>query len=111
MTSWDPALAAGLCANRPAMRFDWRGAGMSEKIRGHFDIDVMCADIAGIVKETGFGAGKPVDVVGIALGGGCRDRFGGAVPGNGPPLGLHQFSHWWISRSGCALEERAGGRR
>ena len=70
MTSWDPALAAGLCANRPAMRFDWRGAGMSEKIRGHFDIDVMCADIAGIVKETGFGAGKPVDVVGIALGGG-----------------------------------------
>lgn len=70
MTSWDPAMAAGLCDDRPALRFDWRGAGMSEKIRGPFDIDVMCADIAGVLDATGFGDGKPVDVIGIALGGG-----------------------------------------
>ncbi len=80
MTSWDPALEAGLCANRPAMRFDWRGAGMSEKVRGHFDIDVMCADIAGVVKETGFGGGAPVDVVGIALGGGVVIGFAARYP-------------------------------
>jgi 3-oxoadipate enol-lactonase len=80
MTSWDPALAAGLCANRPAMRFDWRGAGMSEKIRGAFDIDVMCDDIAGVIKETGFGGGQPVDILGIALGGGVVIAFAARYP-------------------------------
>ena len=70
LTSWDPALAAGLCDGRPALRFDWRGAGMSEKIRGPFDIDVMAADIASLIDATGFGDGGPVDILGIALGGG-----------------------------------------
>lgn len=70
MTSWDPALAAGLCDGRPGLRFDYRGAGMSEKIRGPFDIDVMCADIAGVIDATGFGDGGTVDIFGIALGGG-----------------------------------------
>ena len=70
MMSWDPAIAAGLVNGRPALRMDWRGAGMSEKIRGPFDIDVMCADIANVVRQTGFGNGDPIDVVGIALGGG-----------------------------------------
>lgn len=70
MMSWDPAIAAGLVNGRPALRMDWRGAGMSEKIRGPFDIDVMCADIASVVRQTGFGNGDPIDVVGIALGGG-----------------------------------------
>ena len=70
MMSWDPAIAAGLVNGRPALRMDWRGAGMSEKIRGPFDIDVMCADIANVIRETGFGNGEPIDLLGIALGGG-----------------------------------------
>lgn len=70
MTSWDPALAAGIADGRPAFRFDWRGAGMSEKIRGPFDIDVMAKDIAEIVRASGFGDDKPIDVIGIALGAG-----------------------------------------
>ena len=110
MTSWDPALAAGLCANRPAMRFDWRGAGMSEKIRGHFDIDVMCADIAGIVKETGFGAGKPVDVVGIALGGGVVIGFAARYPEMVRRL-VSTSSAIGGSRRRCRWIEGAGGRR
>ena len=80
MTSWDPALEAGLCAGRPALRFDWRGAGMSEKIRGPFDIDVMCADIAGVLDALGFGDGKPVDVLGIALGGGVAIALAARYP-------------------------------
>lgn len=80
MTSWDPALDAGLCANRPAMRFDWRGAGMAEKIRGPFTIDDMCADIAAIIDATGFGDGKPVDIVGIALGGGVAMALASRYP-------------------------------
>jgi 3-oxoadipate enol-lactonase len=80
MTSWDPALAEGLCAARPGLRFDWRGAGMSEKIRGPFDIDDMAADIAGIIDATGFGDGKPVDVVGIALGGGVAIALAARYP-------------------------------
>lgn len=80
LTSWDPALQAGLCDGRPGLRFDWRGAGVSEKIRGPFDIDVMCADIAGILDATGFGDGKPVDILGIALGGGVAIAFAARYP-------------------------------
>lgn len=80
MTSWDPALKQGICAARPGLRFDWRGAGMSEKIRGPFDIDVMCADIAGVIDETGFGDGGPVDMIGIALGGGVAIALAARYP-------------------------------
>lgn len=80
MTSWDPALAAGICDGRPGLRFDWRGAGMSEKIRGPFDIETMTADIAGVIDATGFGAGQPVDMVGIALGGGVAIALAARYP-------------------------------
>ena len=80
LESWDPALAAGLCDGRPGLRFDWRGAGMTEKIRGPFDIDVMCADIAALVDATGFGDGAPVDVIGIALGGGVAIGLAARYP-------------------------------
>ncbi len=80
MTSWDPALAAGICDARPGLRFDWRGAGMSEKIRGPFDIDTMAADIASVIDATGFGDGKPVDVIGIALGGGVAIALAARYP-------------------------------
>lgn len=80
LISWDPALAAGLCAGRPGLRFDWRGAGMSEKIRGPFDIDVMAADIAGVIDATGVAADGPVDIVGIALGGGVAIAVAARYP-------------------------------
>jgi 3-oxoadipate enol-lactonase len=96
MTSWDPALAAGLCDKRPALRFDWRGSGMSEKIRGPFTIDDMCADIAGVLDATGFGDGKPVDIIGIALGGGVERHLlfeaGRPVAANGPGALGHEFA-------------------
>jgi len=80
MTSWDPALAAGLAYGRPALRFDWRGAGVTEKIRGPFGIDDMAADIAGVIDATGFGDGAPVDVLGIALGGGVAIALAARYP-------------------------------
>lgn len=109
MTSWDPAIAAGLCANRPAMRFDWRGAGMSEKIRGPFDIDVMCADIAAIVRATGFGGGKPVDIVGIALGGGVAIAFAARYPELVRRMVSTSSAIGGSAAAGVSLKERAAG--
>lgn len=80
MTSWDPALSAGIAADRPALRFDWRGAGMTEKIRGPFDIDVMAKDIAEVVRASGFGDGAPIDMIGIALGGGVAIAVAARYP-------------------------------
>lgn len=80
LESWGPALDQCICAARPGLRFDWRGAGMSEKIRGPFDIEVMTKDIAGVIDATGFGDGKPVDVIGIALGAGVAIALAARYP-------------------------------
>lgn len=109
MMSWDPALAAGLCADRPALRFDWRGAGMSEKVRGPFDIDVMCADIAAIVKATEFGGGAPFDVLGIALGGGVAIGFAARYPEMVRRLVSTSPAIGGTPASAAGLKERSAG--
>ncbi|MSO76637.1 MAG: hypothetical protein EXQ87_06965 [Alphaproteobacteria bacterium] len=45
LESWDPTLAAFAAAKR-VLRFDLRGAGISERVRGTLPLDVMLADIA-----------------------------------------------------------------
>ena len=66
LESWDrvaPALAAG----RRVLRYDTRGAGLSEKVRGALSIDTMVDDLAALLDALGIG-GK-VALAGIAVGG------------------------------------------
>jgi 3-hydroxyacyl-CoA dehydrogenase len=56
------------------LRWDWRGSGLSEKIRGDLSIDTMCGDLAALLDGLGFP--QPVNLVGTALGGGFEVALG-----------------------------------
>jgi len=67
LESWDqtmPALARG----RRVLRYDTRGAGQSEKIKGAVTFDIMAADLVALLGALGIG-GK-VALAGCAVGGG-----------------------------------------
>jgi len=67
LESWDevaPRLAAG---GRRVLRYDTRGAGLSEKVRGSLSIDTMVDDLFALLDALGI-AGK-VALAGIAVGG------------------------------------------
>jgi pimeloyl-ACP methyl ester carboxylesterase len=67
LESWDqvvPALARG----RRVLRYDTRGAGQSEKIRGAVTFDVMAADLVALLDALGI-SGR-VALAGCAVGGG-----------------------------------------
>lgn len=72
LESWDDVLPA-LAQGRRVLRFDTRGAGLSEKLRGTGDIDVMADDVAGLLDAVGV-TGK-VAVAGIAVGGAIAIHF------------------------------------
>ena len=66
LESWDevaPVLAAG----RRVLRYDTRGAGLSEKVRGALSIDTMVDDLAALLDALGI-TGK-VALAGVAVGG------------------------------------------
>lgn len=72
LESWD-AVVPKLASKRRVLRYDTRGAGLSEKIRGTGDIDVMADDLAALLdglKITG-----RVAVAGIAVGGAIAIHF------------------------------------
>ena len=72
LESWD-AVVPKLASKRRVLRYDTRGAGLSEKIRGTADIDVMADDLAALLdglKITG-----RVAVAGIAVGGAIAIHF------------------------------------
>src|SRR5882762_5087370 len=72
LESWDD-VAPRLAESRRVLRYDTRGAGMSQKVRGELGIDAMADDIAGLLDRLGI-AGK-VALAGVALGGAIALHF------------------------------------
>jgi 3-oxoadipate enol-lactonase len=65
-------------ASRRVLRYDTRGAGMSQKVRGQFGIDTMADDIVGLLDALGI-TGK-VALAGVALGGAIALHFAARYP-------------------------------
>ena len=66
LESWDLVLPI-LTAKRRVLRYDTRGAGLSQKVRGPLTIDTMVDDLTALMDALGI-AGK-VALAGIAVGG------------------------------------------
>ena len=66
LESWD-LLAPLLAAKRRVVRYDTRGAGFSEKIRGVLTIDTMTDDLIALLD--GLGVTEKASLVGTAVGG------------------------------------------
>jgi 3-oxoadipate enol-lactonase len=66
MESWD-LLTPLLAAKRRVIRYDTRGAGFSEKVRGALRIDTMTADLIALLD--GLGIKEKAALVGTAVGG------------------------------------------
>ncbi|MBW8269432.1 alpha/beta fold hydrolase [Caldovatus aquaticus] len=77
LNSWDE-VAPALARRRRVLRMDLRGAGMSEKVRGRLDIDVLTADIAALLDALGVAA--PVAIAGNAVGAAIAIRFAARRP-------------------------------
>jgi 3-oxoadipate enol-lactonase len=78
LESWDD-VAPKLAASRRVLRYDTRGAGMSQKARGELGIDTMADDIAALLDHIGI-AGQ-VALAGIAVGGAIALHFAARYPG------------------------------
>ena len=99
LESWDDA-ARLFATSRRVLRYDCRGAGLSQKIRGELSIDTMADDIAALLDHTGI-AGK-VALAGVAVGGGVALHFAarhpdraGAVAAGSPATGISAaYSDW-----------------
>ena len=77
LDSWDD-VAPRLAASRRVLRYDTRGAGMSQKVRGALGIDTMADDIAALLDHIGI-AGK-VALAGVAVGGAIALHFAARYP-------------------------------
>src|SRR5215475_8624058 len=66
LESWDLVVPL-LSGKRRVLRYDTRGAGLSQKIRGPLSIDTMVADLTALLDAIGI-AGK-VALAGVAVGG------------------------------------------
>src|SRR3981081_1818138 len=77
LESWDD-VAPKLAESRRVLRYDTRGAGMSQKVRGELGIDTMSGDIAALLDHLGI-AGK-VALAGVAVGGAIALHFAARYP-------------------------------
>ena len=77
LESWDD-VAPRFAESRRVLRYDTRGAGMSQKVRGELGIDTMADDIAALLDAFGI-AGK-VALAGIAVGGAIALHFAARYP-------------------------------
>ena len=77
LESWDDVVPR-FAASRRVLRYDTRGAGMSQKVRGKLGIDTMVDDIAALLDHIGI-AGK-VALAGIAVGGAIALHFAARHP-------------------------------
>jgi 3-oxoadipate enol-lactonase len=77
LESWDE-VAPRLAKSRRVLRYDTRGAGMSQKVRGELTLDTMAGDIAGLLDALGI-PGK-VALAGIAVGGAIALHFAARYP-------------------------------
>jgi 3-oxoadipate enol-lactonase len=77
LESWDD-IAPRFADSRRVLRYDTRGAGLSQKVRGELGIDTMADDIAALLDAFGI-AGK-VALAGIAVGGAIALHFAARYP-------------------------------
>jgi pimeloyl-ACP methyl ester carboxylesterase len=77
LESWDGVLPH-LPAGRRVLRFDTRGAGLSEKLRGTARIEDFSADILGLLRHVGIDG--PVAIAGCAVGGAVAIHFAARYP-------------------------------
>jgi len=77
LESWDD-VASQFPESRQVLRYDSRGAGLSQKVRGELHIDTMADDIAALLDHSGIG-GK-VALAGIAVGGAIALHFAARYP-------------------------------
>jgi 3-oxoadipate enol-lactonase len=77
LESWDEVVPhfAGSCR---VLRYDTRGAGMSQKVRGELTFDTMAADISALLDALRI-AGK-VALAGVAVGGAIALQFAAQYP-------------------------------
>ena len=72
LESWEDA-GRRFAESRKVLRYDCRGAGLSQKVRGVLSIDTMADDIAALLDHVGI-AGK-VALAGVAVGGAIALHF------------------------------------
>jgi len=72
MESWEDA-GRRFAETRRVLRYDCRGAGLSQKVRGELSIDTMADDIAALLDHVGI-SGK-VALAGVAVGGAIALHF------------------------------------
>ena len=77
LESWDD-VAPQFAKSRRVLRYDTRGAGMSQKVRGELTLDTMADDIAALLDHFGI-AGK-VALAGVAVGGAIALHFAARHP-------------------------------
>ena len=77
LESWDE-VAPRFAESRRVLRYDTRGAGLSQKARGDLRIDTMAGDIAALLDNIGI-QGK-VALAGIAVGGAIALHFATRYP-------------------------------
>jgi 3-oxoadipate enol-lactonase len=76
--SWDALISSLQQAGHRILRWNWRGTGASEKIRGDLEVETMCADLAALMDALRFP--QPANVAGTALGGGIALAFAARYP-------------------------------
>jgi len=77
LESWDEVVPH-FAGSRRVLRYDTRGAGMSQKARGELTFATMAADLAALLDGLGI-AGK-VALAGVAVGGAIALQFAGLYP-------------------------------
>lgn len=78
LQSWDRCLPALEASGRRVLRYNWRGTGASEKIRGELDVGTLCGDLAALMDAVGLK--QPADIAATALGGGIGLAFAARYP-------------------------------
>jgi 3-oxoadipate enol-lactonase len=86
-------VAPRLAAKRRVLRYDTRGAGLSEKVRGRLTFDTMTDDLMALTDALGI-AGR-IAIAGVAVGGGIAlntaarfpERVGAVIAGS-PAIGI-----------------------
>ena len=77
LDSWDMVLPA-LAADRRVLRYDTRGAGQSEKVRGALALDTMVDDLAALLDALGID--RPIALAGCAVGAAIAIHFAARLP-------------------------------
>ncbi|MFM9940595.1 MAG: alpha/beta fold hydrolase [Hyphomicrobiaceae bacterium] len=109
LESWDDVLPA-LSKTRRVLRYDTRGAGLSEKIRGTANVDTMADDVIALLDALGL-KGKAA-IAGIAVGGAIAIHFAArhaartaALIPMGPATGIPPDRRSAIAAAADAMEK------